>query len=131
MFDIQEQESSDEIQKFAVMASPISDGRLTGDMTVSVTKIWEGGVPGASESVFHLLANGKFMTPDRTITLSASSGWEGEFTDLPDEDEDGNPITYSVYESAIAVGSSAVYCVYVPLQTQGWKYATGSFFVVN
>lgn len=131
LFDIQEQESSDEIQKFAVMASPFSNGGLTGDMTVSVTKIWEGGVPGASESVFHLLANGKFMTPDRTITLSASSGWEGEFTDLPDEDEDGNPITYSVYESPIAGWSPAVDVVTVPRQTQGWKNVTGSNFVEN
>lgn len=108
---------TEEKQTFKVTAAR----ELTGDMTVNVSKAWAGGTPGASSVTFHLLMNGQYMTPDRTLTLSQANGWNGTFSNLPETDEQGNAISYSVYEEPVAGWTPSVDVITTPRQNASFS----------
>jgi hypothetical protein len=75
----------------------------TKKISIPVTKEWIGGT-GSSATV-HLLANGIEVA---SATLTADNDWSYDFTDLDQADSDGNKITYTLTEDAIAGYSSEV-----------------------
>ena len=72
--------------------------------SVKVTKAWVG--PQGGPVTVHLLANG--TDTGKTLKLSADNNWTDSFSDLRAVDADGNKITYTVSEDAVANYSSAV-----------------------
>ena len=69
---------------------------------LKVRKIWDdannndGRRPNSI--TVHMLANGKRLVPDKTLTLDDSNGWVDKITHLIRYDEDGNWITYTFEE---------------------------------
>ena len=72
---------------------------LDGNITIEVSKIWEDDIPGAQSITVGLYANGtkvdeKDITPSRDI-------WYHNFGQRPLEDDNGNPINYTVKEENV------------------------------
>lgn len=64
---------------------------------ITVKKIWQG-VPTNVEkpkSIVAVLYENNHETK-KTVTLNSGNNWTAEFTDLPETDSDGSPITYTV-----------------------------------
>ncbi|MDR1630194.1 MAG: Cna B-type domain-containing protein [Oscillospiraceae bacterium] len=118
---------TDEEQLFQITAAR----ELTGDMTVNVTKTWAGGTPGASSVTLHLLLNGARVEPDRTITLSAANNWSGSFTNLPDLDDNGDAISYSVEEDSVSGWVPELSVTTTPRQAAHWNNITGTTTLEN
>lgn len=92
-----------------------------GDLTLNVQKTWAGGTVGASSVTFALLANGQRFMPDQTVTVNAAGQWKGSFTNLPENDAQGNAISYSVYEIPVAGWTPSMEVTSVPRQTAMWS----------
>ena len=80
---------------------------LDGNITIEVSKIWEDDIPGAQSITVGLYANGtkvdeKDITPSRDI-------WYHNFGQRPLEDDNGNPINYTVKEENIPDGWTPYY----------------------
>ena len=72
---------------------------LDKTITIEVSKIWEDDIPGAQSITVGLYANGtkvdeKNITPSRDI-------WYHNFGQRPLEDDNGNPINYTVKEENV------------------------------
>ena len=77
----------------------------SNDVAVKVIKKWlnRDSTDAANETLYqglsvtiNLLANN--AATDSSVELNQENNWTGSFTDLPEKDEDGNPIVYSVQE---------------------------------
>ena len=80
---------------------------LDKTITIEVSKIWEDDIPGAQSITVGLYANGtkvdeKNITPSRDI-------WYHNFGQRPLEDDNGNPINYTVKEENIPDGWTPYY----------------------
>ena len=80
---------------------------LDKTITIEVSKIWEDDIPGAQSITVGLYANGtkvdeKDITPSRDI-------WYHNFGQRPLEDNNGNPINYTVKEENIPDGYTPHY----------------------
>ena len=87
---------------------PVKNGVVTlvndyvpNKTSVTVNKIWQGVPKGMNTPsiTVTLYANGK--PTDKTITLDSSNGYLGRFENLPETDDQGNKITYTVVETAV------------------------------
>lgn len=67
-------------------------------VTVSVSKIYDGGTTIPSSVIIKLKINGALS--NQSLVLSANTNWAGSFTNLPKYDVEGNLITYDVIEAA-------------------------------
>ena len=79
-------------------------------VSVSVAKVWDDGedqdgIRPASVRVELLSGN---RHTGRYVTLSAQDGWTGSFDDLPQNDENGQPIEYRVVEETVPEGYTAM-----------------------
>lgn len=63
--------------------------------TMNLSKVWIGAAT-TSEVTVHILANGK--DTGQTAVLKAVDDWKTTVKNLPVNDKDGNPLTYSVEE---------------------------------
>lgn len=122
---INEETEDDTVQNFTLIGLQA----LTGDLTVNVSKTWDGGVSGASTVRIHLLANGTYMEPERYIDLVATNGWSGSFQNLPERDENGDPISYSIWEEPIVGWTPSVEVTRVARQ-EGQVGQDGGWFNV-
>ena len=72
-----------------------------------MTKSWDdnGNVDGLRpETVTVQLVRNNSTVEGKTITLSESNSWQGSVDDLPEYDEEGAKITYSVEEIDVPNG---------------------------
>lgn len=77
------------------------------ETSVSVEKRWIGtDAPGAESITVQLLANGEAY--GAAVTLNAANNWFYQWTGLPELDTSGNPITYSVRETAVPGYSTVI-----------------------
>lgn len=80
---------------------------IGGDGRLRVEKVWNDSDGGEPDSItVRLYANGE--RTNRTLTLSRENGWVAEFLKLPETDENGNKIAYTVLEENVH-GYTAVY----------------------
>lgn len=70
---------------------------------IPVKKVWKGK-EGTSVTVT-LLANGK---EQQTVTITKDDGWKYTFKDLPEKDDDGNDIVYTVKEAEVTDYTSSI-----------------------
>ncbi|WP_165171400.1 Cna B-type domain-containing protein [Adlercreutzia sp. ZJ242] len=100
--------------------------------SVSVEKAWKNADGSESEapegaSVTMQLYQGNTRVEGKTLTLSEANDWEGAWTDLPAEDEDGNAIAYTVKEVKVS-GVNASH--YNPPEVTTTKSPDGEFHVL-
>lgn len=72
--------------------------------SVGVTKKWIG--PAADNVNVHLLADG--VDTGKSLTLDESNNWKGTFDKLPELNNDGSEISYTVSETPITDYSSSI-----------------------
>ncbi len=74
---------------------------IGGDGRFAVEKVWAEGSQGIPESItVYLYANGEYT--GRSIVLNADNNWSAIFYELPQTDQYGNEIVYTVHEEAIS-----------------------------
>ena len=78
---------------------------IPGRTKVSVTKVWDDadnrdGIRPASVQI-KLLVDGE--DTHKLLILQESNGWKADFTDLPADNADGSPITYTIEERTVGV----------------------------
>lgn len=96
-------EGSEEVVKIKDIAYKITNTPLDRETSLTVYKEWDIGF---AVNVYYeniqitvkLLANGK--DTGRTLTLNLKNNWTGIFQGLPYEDENGDPIVYTIEEGS-------------------------------
>lgn len=89
-FTVKEPESDGDVQKIVIQ----NDVPRT---TMKLSKNWIGA-QAVSQVTVHILANGK--DTGQTVVLKAADDWKTSVENLPVNDKNGNPLTYSVKEEA-------------------------------
>lgn len=82
-----------------IEAHVYNDAYIGGDKKLYVEKTWAAGSNLPEEITVQLFANG--VDTGRTMTLNAENDWKGFFYELPETDENGNEIVYTVKEIPI------------------------------
>lgn len=73
---------------------------IGGDGKLYVEKAWDEKSESIPDEItVRLYANGEKTS--RTLTLSAENGWKASFLELPETDENGNEIVYTVKEEGV------------------------------
>ena len=92
-----------------VKTATITNKYKPGTTSRTVNKTWDdqGNADGSRPAAItvRLYANGSEY---RTATLTSLSGWTNLFTDLPIKDSNGNDISYTISEDAVAGYTTAI-----------------------
>lgn len=76
------------------------------DVTTQVD--WTDGTPGKSSLQMQLYCNGQPVS-GKVLTLNASNGWKGAFTQLPTRDTFGGKLSYTVKQVDVLSGYNTYY----------------------
>ena len=76
----------------------------TKTISVKVDKVWVG--PAGQSVTVHLYANGQ--DTGKTLTLDAGKGWSGTFDNLPEKDNQGKKISYTITEDPVEGYTGAI-----------------------